>query len=388
MSMLPPRSGSRLAVLFCLVLATLFLPGVVLAAALPALSPFLLLSTLLATHVAGVPVLCAVPVLALVLWRRRGFCLYGCPVGWMVDVCAKARPSAKATYLHVPHIGQWLALLTLGGALAACPLFIFLDPLAMFVAATGTVQSSLSPAYAVCFALVIALSLVFPFLWCRRLCPLGATQELLSELKEAVARRRARHSGQPLPPGNTALARRAFLGVSGGMVSSLLAIRAPREIGVSTLRPPGAAGEIAMRALCIRCGNCVRTCPTRIIQPDLDPPSVSALLVPTLRFDKDWCLDTCNECGRTCPTGTIASLPLAEKNERRIGLASVEQAACLLTIEKECVACTTICKRRAIVEEFYKATYTTAVRIDAHQCNGCGACVAVCPEKAITVRSR
>ena len=40
---------------------------------------------------------------------------------------------------------------------------------------------------------------------------------------------------------------------------------------------------------------------------------------------------------------------------------------------------------KAIVEEFSRETYTTMVRVDAEQCNGCGACVAACPPRVIGV---
>ena len=387
MSVLPKHSGSRLAVLIALLGAALFLPPVVLGYALPALSPFMWLCTLLATHAMGLAFLCGVPMLVFVVWRRRGFCHFFCPMGWIVELCAKARPSASRTYSRVPYLGQWAALLSVGGAIASVPLFLLLDPIAMFVGAAGAVRTPFAVprlAYAGLFALVVALSFLFPLLWCRRICPLGATQDLLAEVKGAFVRRLSHGPGESGGP-DRKLARRAFLGTSGGLAVSVLSVRCAREPVEVRLRPPGSVDETEFSAMCIRCGNCVRSCPTAIIQPDLHPPNATSLLVPTLQFDTNHCLDTCNQCGQNCPTGAIASLPIAEKNERRIGLARIETSRCLLALETECGACALVCKREAIVEEFSRDTYTAMVRVDENRCNGCGACVAVCPPRVITV---
>ncbi len=399
MSVLPTRSGSRLAVLAALLAATLFLPPVVVRYALPALSPFVWLCTLLAAHALGLGFLCGIPMLAFVLWRRRGFCHFLCPMGWMVELCAKTRPSADCSYSRVPLIGQWTALVTAGGAIVSVPVFLLLDPVSIFMGAAGAAQMPVVPsrlAYAGLFAFVLVLSLVFPFLWCRKLCPLGASQDLLAESKHFLVRRLRGGGGVEAIAENNAttsreahadlrLARRAFIGVSGGMALSALAVRAPREGVEGRLRPPGSVGETEFSAMCIRCGNCVRSCPTNIIDADLHPPKVTSLLTPKLQFDTDHCLETCNACGQNCPTGAIAALPIAEKNERKIGLARIEQEGCLLAIEKECSVCALICKREAIVEEFSRETYTAIVRVDAERCNGCGACVAVCPPRVVEV---
>lgn len=324
-----------------------------------------------------------------VVWRRRGFCHYLCPVGWLVEVCARARPSAGCAYARVPQFGQWAALLTLGGAIASLPLFLLLDPLTLFSGAAGGAHQPVSLpqlAYGAGLAVVLVLSLAFPLLWCKRLCPLGATQDLLAELDRVFARR-VGVDESTADRKDLTLARRAFLGVGGGMAVSALAIRAPKEIAAGRLRPPGSVGERQFAALCVRCGNCMRSCPSHIIQPDLRPPSLAGLFVPELDFDTSYCIETCHACGQNCPTGAIAALSLDDKNEWRIGLARIEQAGCLLAIEMECSACTLICPRDAIFEEFSRETYTVMVHVDALKCNGCGACVAVCPPRVITVAS-
>ncbi len=382
MSILPKRSGSRLAVLVVLFVAALLLPPVVLRHALPTLSPFLWLCTLLATQTFGIAFFLGLPMVVFVILRRRGFCHHFCPMGWTVELCAKARPHAQNTYTRVPQLGQWGALLSIGGALASVPLFLFLDPTAIVGGAAGAAQTRL--VYATLFGLVTALSMAFPLLWCRKLCPLGATQDLIAAAKMAFLRRMSSNE-RGKATSNVKLARRAFFGVGGGMALSNLVVRSRRKPAESHPRPPGSVPDTKLSALCVRCGNCVRACPTGIIQPDVAPATVTSLLVPTLQFDTDSCLQTCNECGQNCPTGAIEALPLAEKNERVIGLARIETAECLLAVERECNACSLVCTREAIVEEFSAETYTATVHVDTARCNGCGACVAVCPPRVITV---
>lgn len=387
MTWLPPRTPCRLAMLVFLLVCAIVLPPVVLRYALPVLSPFLMVCTVIATRMAGWSALLALPMVGFVIWRRRGFCHYFCPVGLLVELCAKTRPTSNCSYARVPQIGQWIALLTLGGAIAALPLFLLLDPLALFTGAAGGAHPPFflpQLAYAAGFILVVLLSLAFPLLWCKKLCPLGATQDLLAELNAAFARRTSPEESTAEPI-DLKLARRAFLGIGGGMAVSALAVRAPHDEGEPRLRPPGSVDETRFAAMCIRCGNCVRSCPSNIIQPDPRPPNLTALLVPKLDFKVNYCLETCNACGQNCPTGAIAALPLAEKNKQKIGLAHIDSARCLLAIEKECSACVLVCPREAIVEEFSRETYTAMVRVDAARCNGCGACVAVCPPRVISV---
>ncbi|NLV44061.1 MAG: 4Fe-4S binding protein [Candidatus Hydrogenedentes bacterium] len=63
----------------------------------------------------------------------------------------------------------------------------------------------------------------------------------------------------------------------------------------------------------------------------------------------------------------------------------VDQEACLLSREIECGICAAVCKRGAVVDAFSKDSYTASIRIDTNRCNGCGACVNICPPRAITI---
>lgn len=400
MTFRPRWTHARLLMLVALPAAALLLPGLVTALALPALSPFLGVSSALATR-SAMALLYTVPMLALILWRRRFFCRHMCPMGLLVETCAKARPRTRRDYPRVPRIGQWLALITFGGAVVGMPLFLLLDPLTMFTGAANVGAGHV--AYALLFGFVIALSLVYPMLWCHRLCPLGGLQEFIADSKDAshgLARGTGtiwavwrRFLGKTPPPKSLSvpvprsLSRRALLGLTGGAAVGFAATRVSLSDANARLRPPGAVDEHTLRALCIRCGSCVRACPAGIILPDLAPAGVTALLVPMLRFDNGYCHEDCTACGDACPTGAIARLPLAEKNERRIGLARIDADACLLSRERECSVCVPACPRAAIAEEFSRETYTAMVGVIDDACNGCGACVVACPVDAIAVEA-
>ena len=98
---------------------------------LPALSPYVALGAAVAVRTVSIISLLAVPVLCLVIISPRWFCRHACPTGFLQDLLGKIRPS-RPSWTHWPRIGRWLLVLTLGGALAGYPIFLWLDPLALF----------------------------------------------------------------------------------------------------------------------------------------------------------------------------------------------------------------------------------------------------------------
>lgn len=389
MSRLPRRDRLRLLVLIAVVGTIAFLPVRVMSFVLPALSPLVSISALLSTREIGWPILCALPVLALVLWRRRAFCRHVCPTGFLLGTCAKVRRKGSgATYSRVPALGYWAALLTLGGAFLSFPLFLLLDPIGILSGAVGGIHPPLSTPRLACaagLAGLVAASVLFPALWCTRLCPLGGMQDFIADIAGIFARRPAEPTqGSPYPR----VARRAFLGIGAGAAASGLGIGLTAgEGGEVPFRPPGAIDASCLKVLCIRCNNCARVCPTGIIRPSTSSSDPVGLLTPVVNFKTGSCLDSCNQCGLACPTGAIAALTLREKNDAVIGLATINQQDCVLRRGKECVACITTCKRQAIREDFSKETYSTTVSVDEDRCNGCGACLHVCPGAAITMKA-
>ena len=355
----------------------------------PSLSPFVALCSVLATRTASVLVLLALPVLVLALLVPRWFCRHGCPTGLLQEVVEQLRPSAPKSWPRVPQIGQILLALTVGGACLGYPLFLWLDPLALF---TGFLNAWRQPLAAASLLAGLGLPLLLlcaalaPRLWCQCLCPLGASQDLLAWPRRRCRQNASSEAASQSPRGS-ALGRRWFLGGCAGAVGALV-VPVIRGRAQKPLRPPGSLSEHHFTGVCIRCGNCAQACPSKIIQPDFGASGVAGLLTPLLRFDADYCREDCQRCGQVCPSGAIARLPLAEKRRRIIGPAEVNTDACLLANGRECTACIKRCPYDALTMQSTDGGFAHEPRVDRRKCTGCGACEAACPvrpQRAIRV---
>ncbi len=96
------------------------------------LSPFLMLNSVFALKSFVLLNIIALPVLVLIIIRKRWFCKYLCPAGWCFDKVSALSRSDKYDYGKVPEIGKWLAITSLVAALFGFPLFVILDPLSIF----------------------------------------------------------------------------------------------------------------------------------------------------------------------------------------------------------------------------------------------------------------
>jgi ferredoxin-type protein NapF len=350
--------------------------------AVPSLSPYVAVAAAIAVRSITITALLALPVLCLSLLRPRWFCRFACPTGLLVEMAGRVRARPAACGTRLPAIGPWVVLLTVGGACLGYPLLLWLDPLAIFSGCVNALRQTSGRTVWISAAGLPALllsGLLWPGAWCRRLCPLGATQDLL-----ALAGRELRRRGRPRPPTlpSWRMLRRTALGVglgaigAGGFVRALSGARPPR------LRPPGAVGEAAFTGLCVRCGNCGRVCPSRIIHPDLGH-GVDSLLTPTIRYDDAYCLESCRRCTEVCPSGALLRLALAEKRHTVIGLPHVDMNVCLLGDDRECALCRTHCPYDAIRIVFSETNYSSLPQVDPGRCNGCGACQVMCPTSPI-----
>jgi ferredoxin len=224
--------------------------------------------------------------------------------------------------------------------------------------------------------------LALPARWLRRRgdARAKATARVLNEAADAA----------PVLDGGMAVGRRVFLGAGVGGVTALVTEAAGRGQD-PPVRPPGAADENRFVGLCIRCGNCMRVCPTGILKPDLGLGGVAGFMAPRAVFDGGYCREDCNACGRVCPSGAIASLPLGAKRQRIIGAAEVDLEKCVLAGGQECGVCVSACPYQAVEvvepeEAFPAYPYP---RVIAGACVGCGACEYECPTappRAIRVR--
>lgn len=377
-----------------------------LLAAIPAgFSPYLAVLAMVAGGTLTVFGFAALSAVAVSAFRLRWFCRWVCPLGTCNEISSRVGRRVGLQAPAFPRFGRFFVFLALGGALLGSPILLWLDPLALF-SGLGH-RSPVGPAqWAVGIsgiAVAVAISFVLPGLWCNRICPLGGLQEILFAGRRGLNVCVARRCAKPVPadssvpgPANraaspteaTIVGRRAALALAGGFVWAWLSPR----IGTAEpqpLRPPGAfPDDRKFLSLCVRCGNCVRVCPTGIVRPQLFSGPLTTWLVPHLTFSNDFCLPTCNRCGDVCPTGALTPFSLEQKQATVIGKAVLESDLCLLSEDRECGVCRSHCPYQAIRLEFNEETYSVLPVVDLERCPGCGACEAICPtapRKAIRV---
>ncbi|MHB0957886.1 MAG: 4Fe-4S binding protein [Pirellulaceae bacterium] len=383
--------------LMCIVL--LYLPGHApeWSLVVPALSPLTTTALLLATWTLPALAMPAAAILLVILWRRRWFCLWVCPTGCCVDGATWLGRRLGRRAPPIPSVGRTLAALILAGSCLGYPLLLWLDPMALWSGAVGawSVHGGWQAGWG-CWGLglVLLVSLLWPHLWCARVCPLGGLQDVMAPFARWLVgfwRRRAHHrSGAHRELPSSRVARRVFVGGGIGAAWAFWLGRA-RPLAARPLRPPGAADEQQFSSLCVRCGNCIRVCPTGILSADNLQHGIGGWLAPVVSFDNDYCLESCNACTAVCPSGAILPVARAHKLESVIGVPEVDMTLCLLGADRECAICRTHCPYGAIRFVFDEVHYVLTPRIDWHRCPGCGACQVACPtrpRKAIVVRPR
>jgi ferredoxin len=121
------------------------------------------------------------------------------------------------------------------------------------------------------------------------------------------------------------------------------------------IRPPGSPAEEEFLARCTKCSQCMRVCPTNVLQPALLQGGLEGLWTPYLnnRIGSSGCQLNCVACSQTCPTGAIRPITLDEKLGRgpyasagpiRLGLAVVDRARCWpWAFDKPCIVCQEVC---------------------------------------------
>ncbi len=152
--------------------------------------------------------------------------------------------------------------------------------------------------------------------------------------------------------------------------------------GKVLLRPPGALPEAAFLETCLRCGNCVDSCPADAIQP-LQSDQSNLAETPYINPDDQPCV-VCDslECMQVCPSGALQKLSV---HEIQIGLAEVNYSVCLRSNGVDCLDCVDSCP---IGETAIRLDSEKRVEVLSTGCIGCGVCQYQCPTtpKSIVVR--
>lgn len=121
------------------------------------------------------------------------------------------------------------------------------------------------------------------------------------------------------------------------------------------IRPPGALAEEEFLKRCIKCGQCMRVCPTNVIQPGGIDGGLENLWTPVLnnKIGSSGCQFNCVACGQVCPTSAIRPVTLAEKHGTgefaeagpiKLGTAFIDRNRCLpWAMDKPCIVCEENC---------------------------------------------
>jgi len=154
------------------------------------------------------------------------------------------------------------------------------------------------------------------------------------------------------------------------------------------IRPPGVSSEKEFLNKCVRCGNCMKVCPTNALQPVIFESSLAGIWTPHLVPEIGYCEYNCNLCGRVCPTGAIPKLSQAVKKEKKLGTARIYQDICLpWSQKKECIVCEEHCpvpsKAIKTYEEIAQGKKMKKPYVDISLCVGCGICQNKCPTRPL-----
>ncbi len=255
------------------------------------------------------------------------------------------------------------------------------------------------------FLVVILLCLRIPRFYCRFICPLGALLALLSRwsvwrmgkseercgqcrqceahCEGACAPSRTIHTSecvlclncmdqcrhnlmgyhlQPSAagevPGPDLNRRHAVSAVAAGIIAIPM-LRVNGSLAGNwnpqLIRPPGALKEEDFLARCIKCGQCMRICPTNVIQPAHLQGGVEGVWTPVLNFriSTSGCQNNCVACSHLCPTAALRPISVDERMGRkafsdagpiRIGMAFIDRGRCLpWAMDTPCIVCQENC---------------------------------------------
>jgi len=306
-----------------------------------------------------------VGILAVSWWERRLWCRHLCPLGALLGLVGRAAVCGRVV--------DERACSSCEACTAACPMDAVRD---------GGVSTD-----------------------CSR-CQLGL------ECADACSRGAIRWGRRPRKQYEFDPSRRALLKASGlAFVGGFFLFTGLGRIqrNVRLIRPPGARMELDFLSTCARCGQCLKVCPTNVIQPAVFDAGIEGFFTPQMDFRRAYCDWNCNECGKVCPTQAIRELSLEQKRLKVIGRAYIDRNTCIPWAEnRDCLVCQELCPTptKAIVfrsEAVEQPTGTAGTGSGSGQtatvklpfvvpelCIGCGICEFNCPvanEAAIRVRS-
>ena len=204
-----------------------------------------------------------------------------------------------------------------------------------------------------------------------------------------------RHFVQPPESARIQVSRRAMLaasaaGVGGGLLFRIHPQAAGRSYHPDLIRPPGSLGEDDFLARCLRCGECMKVCPTNGLHPAWLEGGLVGLWSPVFKMKLGYCEYECTLCLQVCPTQAIQKLSVEEKQKVKVGLAFIDKNRCLpFALARTCIVCEEHCPtpKKAIwfeevtvtSNELGEKTIVKQPHINPDLCLGCGICENKCP---------
>jgi polyferredoxin len=160
------------------------------------------------------------------------------------------------------------------------------------------------------------------------------------------------------------------------------------------LRPPGVVDEARFVENCLRCLQCVRSCPNQIIKTTGSEHGLASLYTPHLEFGPYGCDYFCQVCQQVCPNRAIPLQSLEQKQSTPIGVARIDETLCVVYKDKfNCLVCEEVCpvpdkaiRYEVTAERNEEGEPLREPKMVPERCIGCGICEARCPAETVAIR--
>lgn len=146
-------------------------------------------------------------------------------------------------------------------------------------------------------------------------------------------------------------------------------LRARKISSTPAIRLPWTADEALFTRGCTQCGDCITACEENIIVKGDGG-------FPEINFNNGECT-FCEDCVNVCQESLFNPV---DTTPWQLDI-EIEQG-CLAKKQVHCQVCQDSCETEAIAFKHILASVPQP-NINFDDCNGCGACVSVCPESAI-----
>jgi MauM/NapG family ferredoxin protein len=196
------------------------------------------------------------------------------------------------------------------------------------------------------------------------------------------------------PRSKTRISRRAFMTAAGSGVAATVMLNVSptvqrKAFNPALIRPPGSLAEEDFLNKCIRCGECMKVCPTNALHPTTLEAGLAGIWSPMLVARVGYCEFNCTLCGQVCPTGAIEEQEVEAKQQIHIGTAYLDRNRCLpFANDRSCIVCEEHCptpkkaiwfQEVTVVDRDGNEQVLKQPHVDPELCIGCGICETKCP---------